>query len=130
MGPYRQINLTKPAYGLACNGCGFCCTSAPCGLAKEFLHAPEGPCLAMEVKDGRAVCGLVRNPLGYLFKAAHPEAEVPVLDAAPTVEESYRLSVRLAAALGFGTGCDAVDDTLSAAWPEIAGTSSCTAEFL
>ena len=111
-----EAPLRKPAFGSACNGCGYCCSTQPCQLAEEFLRCSEGPCVALEMRDGRTVCGLVRNPLGYLFKVAHPEAQVPVLDEAPATTEGWSLSVRLAAALGFGQGCDAEDDDESAAW--------------
>src|ERR1700693_525640 len=110
-------NLQKPKFGESCNGCGYCCNAQPCMLAQEFLKCTAGPCVALEIRDGRAICGLVRNPLGYLFKAAHPEAIVPVLDAPLDVEESRLLSVDIAAALGVGVGCDAVDDEESDAWP-------------
>lgn len=76
----------------------------------------EGPCLALEVSDGQTRCGLVRNPLGYLFKAAHPDADVPLLAEPPDLQEGHQLSVRFANALGLGMGCDADDDETSAAW--------------
>lgn len=102
--------LPKPEHGQACNGCGFCCTVEPCGLAREFLGCSIGPCLALEQQGERTVCGLVRNPLGYLFKAANPEADVDLLAPPAAVEASAVLSAEMAAALGLGQGCDAVDD--------------------
>jgi hypothetical protein len=110
-------NLPKPKFGEACNGCGYCCTAQPCMLAQEFLHCTTGPCVALETQDGKTLCGLVRNPLAYLFQAAHPEADVATLDAAPEIEAGAQLSVRFAAALGIGQGCDADDDDESARWP-------------
>ncbi|NML61806.1 hypothetical protein HHL21_12085 [Massilia sp. RP-1-19] len=112
-----QTGLQKPKFGEPCNGCGYCCTMEPCKLAQEFLRCMTGPCVALETRDGRAICGLVRNPLGYLFKAAHPEADVPVLEDAPDIEASTQLSGDLAAALGIGKGCDTADDEESLAWP-------------
>lgn len=110
--------VPKPSQGEPCNSCGYCCTAEPCALAKEFLHCTAGPCVALEQQHGgQLTCGLVRNPLGYLFKAVHPDAEVPVLAAAPESLEGYQLSVRFASALGLGKGCDAEDDEASAAWP-------------
>lgn len=111
-----QLRLPKPPQGSACTGCGYCCAVEPCQLAREHLKCTVGPCVALEVRDGRTFCGLVRNPLGYLFQAAHPEADTPVLEAAPDVEEGHRLSVELASALGLGQGCDAADDDESATW--------------
>ncbi|WP_131815895.1 hypothetical protein [Pseudomonas fluorescens] len=110
-------NISKPKIGAACNGCGYCCTVEPCMLAQEFLHCENGPCDALEAVEGKAICGLVRNPLGYLYKAAHPEADVSVLDAAPNIQKGHELSVEFAAALGVGQGCDAADDEAAAAWP-------------
>jgi hypothetical protein len=118
MADMNQItNLSKPKFGAACNGCGYCCASEPCMLAQEFLHCENGPCVALETSEGKAICGLVRNPLGYLYKAAHPEAVVAVLDAAPNIQEGHELSVQFAAALGIGQGCDTLDDEASAARP-------------
>ena len=101
--------LPKPKFGEACNGCGHCCTVEPCALAREHLHCVAGPCVALEARDGRTTCGLVRNPLGYLYKAAHPNEDVPLLDSPPAVEAGHQLSVQLAAVLGIGLGCDAED---------------------
>lgn len=111
-----SVRLAKPKMGEACNGCGYCCATEPCSLAAEYLHCSTGPCVALEVRDGRTVCGLVRNPLGYLWKAVHPDADDPVLEPAPEIEEAHRLSVELAAALGLGKGCDADDDEHADAW--------------
>lgn len=86
-------------------------------LAQEFLKCSTGPCIALEVQGDRTGCGLVRNPLGYLFKAAHPEADVPLLDAPLPSEATSQLSAEMAGALGIGKGCDSDDDAFSAAWP-------------
>lgn len=111
-----MTSLTKPKFGDACNGCGYCCTMQPCMLAQEFLGCSTGPCIALEKQAGRTVCGLVRNPLGYIFKAAHPDADVDVLEAAPDLDASRELSSDLASALGIGRGCDSDDDVQSIAW--------------
>ena len=110
-------SLPKPRFGEPCNGCGYCCSVQPCALAEEFLKCTTGPCVALERDGERTGCGLVRNPLGYLFKAAHPEVEVPVLDAPHTSEVAAELSSEMARALGIGKGCDSDDDAESAAWP-------------
>jgi hypothetical protein len=112
-----SITLAKPRFSEPCNGCGYCCTAEPCGLAEDILNCHTGPCAALETRDGRTQCGLVRNPLGYLFKAAHPDSDVPVLDDAPDMAQSRELSAGLAAVLGIGKGCDAEDDEDSAKWP-------------
>jgi hypothetical protein len=102
-------DLPKPLLGDACNGCGFCCATEPCGIAKEYLQCTEGPCVALETSTGRAVCGMIRNPLMYLFRATHPNAEVDVLAEAPDLQEGMDLSASISAALGVGLGCDAED---------------------
>lgn len=114
-----NTDLRKPLSGAPCNGCGYCCTVGPCQLAQDFLHCFEGPCVALERRGDSTGCGLVRNPLGYLFQAAHPGANVPVLDAAPATEVASELSAEMARALGIGQGCDSDDDEVSAAWPEL-----------
>lgn len=110
-------NLQKPPIGAPCNGCGYCCAVQPCALAEEFLKCTEGPCVALERDGERTGCGLVRNPLGYLFKAAHPDSDVPALDAPACSEVASQLSADMARALGIGKGCDSDDDAESAAWP-------------
>ena len=54
-----QTVLKKPAAGEPCNGCGYCCTEQLCQLAVEFLGCSTGPCLALEERGGRTLCGLV-----------------------------------------------------------------------
>ena len=115
------IALAKPKLGEPCNGCGYCCATEPCALAKEFLQCAAGPCVALQVIDDKLVCGLVRNPLGYLFKAAHPDQEVPGLDLPDSggsdLSASAEISNEIASALGIGKGCDSDDDSRSASWP-------------
>jgi hypothetical protein len=109
---------SKPAKSQACNGCGFCCATEPCDLAQEFLGCSNGPCVALEFNPWRTHCGLVCNPLGCLFKAAHSDQDVPVLDEAPPSEAGHQLCVQLSSALGLGVGCDAEDDDEdSRSWP-------------
>lgn len=112
--------LKKPSFGQACNGCGYCCSEEPCRLAQEFLHCTKGPCIALEQVDGKYSCGLVRNPLGYLYKAANPASDFSPLSEAPLSEEGHQLSIEIATALGLGQGCDSADDEESAQWPLIA----------
>lgn len=109
----------KPRSGQSCNGCGYCCTVSPCMLASTYLHCTSGPCVALEERDGRSACGLVRNPLGYLYQAANPDSSVEVLGPPPDLEAGHHLSVQLAAALGVGQGCDADDTVEALRWPFI-----------
>lgn len=112
-----QPAIKKPEFNEPCNGCGYCCTIEPCQLAKDHLKCQSGPCVALEVSGERYLCGFVRNPLGYIFQAAHPEQIVAVLDAAPENSASAQLAFEIAQALGVGLGCDADDDEESALWP-------------
>lgn len=114
-----QTAPRKPRFGEPCNGCGYCCTLHPCLLAQELLNCTTGPCVALEAQDERSICGLVRNPLAYLFKVAHPDADMSLLDAASNIEAGKELANDLAAALGVGMGCDSDDSAESAAWPEV-----------
>lgn len=117
----QQLIHPKPKEGQPCNGCGYCCTVQPCTLASEFLGCDTGPCVALEVQNGTSGCGLVRNPLAYLFLVAHPNTDRAILNDASVVADGADLSAQIAAALGVGRGCDTLDDRLSAAWPQQAG---------
>ena len=104
-----QVCLAKPAYGQACNGCGYCCVAQPCSLAVELLKCTVGPCVALESDGVRTYCGLVRRPLAYLWQASAPDRLLPPEDVAPPSQAEAELSSRLAASLGLGLGCDAED---------------------
>jgi len=110
-----SLSLAKPKMGESCNGCGYCCSVEPCMLAQEFLGCITGPCIALERTETKFICGLVRDPLGYLFKAAHPNAEVSVLEA-PRSAVGDELANEIAAALGIGLGCDSDDSDQAADW--------------
>lgn len=114
----------KPKYGQACNGCGYCCHTEPCGLASEYLGCHTGPCVALEVTDGKSGCGLVRNPLGYLWLKAKPSEDKAILYDTKMIEHGAELSAEIASALGVGRGCDSLDDHLSASWPNIIATTT------
>lgn len=88
----------KPAFGLPCNGCGYCCATAACGVALQFIpdHPEDGPCRAMEYEGGRFVCGMIRHPSRYM-----PDLPNDWADA--------YLGQLFAEALGAGRGCDADD---------------------
>ena len=106
--PFRAWPMkAKPAFGSPCNHCGYCCTEQPCDLAVELLKCDLGPCVALEWVDGKSACGLVRNPLGYIFKAANPDSDVNPAD--PAEPGAEWLSAEFASALGVGKGCDSDD---------------------
>lgn len=113
------LSQRKPQFGQPCNGCGYCCTVEPCDLASEYLDCHTGPCVALESTDGKSGCGLVRNPLGYLYRKAHPSSDGAILHDARLIELGSELSAQIASALGVGRGCDSADDKESASWPRI-----------
>ena len=97
----------KPAYGSPCNGCGWCCASEPCGIAREFIGADgEGPCPALEREGGRFVCGMIVRPLVYLGRVG---SNVPAGDIRLGAEANTLIGRQIAEALGAGRGCDAED---------------------
>lgn len=72
--PQRTIWLElrappKPAGGMACNGCGVCCTAEPCPLGRMFGRSPhDGACAALTWNEGAAHyrCGLLTDPSRWL----------------------------------------------------------------
>lgn len=120
----QEFLHSKPKNGQPCNGCGYCCATEPCGLASEYLDCTAGPCVALEVTDGKSGCGLVRNPLGYLWMKVHPGSDNSILNEPSLIERGAELSDQIAAALGVGRGCDSLDDNQSAAWPRIIPTTT------
>jgi len=55
----------KPPVGALCNGCGVCCSYAPCPLSRLLLGHRTGACPALTWQDHRYVCGLVVAPTGF-----------------------------------------------------------------
>ena len=86
--------VNKPSLGDSCNHCGMCCIMQPCLLAQEVLNCHSGPCIALEDKDGKKLCGLVMRPAWYMFGEERSESE------------TANVSVLFANALGLGCGCD------------------------
>ena len=58
----------KPAEGSLCNGCGVCCTVAPCPLGQWLSKRRTGACRALrwDALATRYQCGVVRAPGDYL----------------------------------------------------------------
>jgi hypothetical protein len=56
----------KPAVGAVCNGCGVCCSIAPCPLSRALLGHRQGTCPALEWAGERYVCGLATAPGKHL----------------------------------------------------------------
>ena len=61
-----QEHTPKPLNGQACNNCGLCCRVQACHVSKHILHSDAAPCIALEVQDGKYLCGLLRRPAHYL----------------------------------------------------------------
>lgn len=89
-------DIEKPDYGSPCNGCGVCCITTPCMLARIVLEgAQEGrACPALVVCDGRFQCGLVLDPGEFIGREK----------AASVGEEALRSSA--AFLVGAETSCD------------------------
>lgn len=63
---YQTIHLhpaapPKPPVGAACNGCGVCCTVAPCPIGMLISRRRSGRCKALVWQDeaARYVCGVL-----------------------------------------------------------------------
>jgi hypothetical protein len=54
----------KPVPGAQCNGCGVCCSIAPCPLSRLLLKHRSGASPALTWQEGRYACGLVVAPTG------------------------------------------------------------------
>lgn len=75
--------------------------------------------MALEWVGNTSRCGLVRNPLGYLYKATKPDSNLA--DFEPPSDLGAPLGQQMAASLGIGKGCDAIDDEESLAWNKLGG---------
>jgi hypothetical protein len=84
----------KPAEGDACNGCGVCCSSAPCPMGALLSRRLSGVCVALRWHDDalRYRCAMVDEPASVLN--ALPAWLAPL---------AARLALRWIAA---GVGCD------------------------
>ncbi len=89
----------KPPVGAPCNGCGVCCSFAPCPLSRVLLGHREGACPALLWQIDRYVCGLVEAPAARLRWL--PGFLTPL---------ARRFALRWIAA-GSGCDCDATEDT-------------------
>ena len=94
--PLRTIQIhvhapTKPAEGAPCNGCGLCCTAAPCPLGMWVSRRRQGACAALTWNERETLyrCGVVDEPALWL----------PWLSAAL----AHRLALRW---IGAAAGCD------------------------
>lgn len=107
----------KPAFGSACNNCGYCCAVQACGLAVSLLSADASkPCPALLCEDGKSACGLVVAPLDYLLKDVIERFGVD--KTTPFAQNLARVfSEDAVSDLGVGMGCDSVDCQHSQAWP-------------
>jgi hypothetical protein len=56
----------KPQFREPCNYCGLCCRVQACHVSENFLHSEQAPCIALEVHDGKYLCGMMIRPSNYL----------------------------------------------------------------
>jgi hypothetical protein len=60
----------KPRHGSPCNGCGACCYSSLCDLAKTIHGDQPGPCPELVMTDEGSRCGVVERSEGAMRDAA------------------------------------------------------------
>ena len=55
---------SKPAAGVACNGCGVCCLSEPCPVGMLVSRSRSGACKALQWSESQRLyrCGMVSDP--------------------------------------------------------------------
>lgn len=56
----------KPRRGEPCNNCGLCCRVDTCQVSRQLLQSEQTPCIALEMHDGKFMCGMLRRPEHYL----------------------------------------------------------------
>ena len=58
----------KPAAGATCNGCGVCCSFAPCPLGALLSRRSHGACAALQWQDDSGLyrCGVLADPRRWL----------------------------------------------------------------
>lgn len=61
-----QEHAPKPEYGKPCNNCGLCCRVDTCQVSRTLLGSTQTPCIALEFRDGKFVCGMLTRPEHYL----------------------------------------------------------------
>jgi hypothetical protein len=60
--PTIEHGPNKPKRGEPCNGCGYCCAAEVCEIGLHaFGASTPAPCPALEFRDGRFWCGIVRK---------------------------------------------------------------------
>lgn len=65
--PFRILqDHDKPKFGEPCNHCGLCCRVQACHVSRKFLNSQQAPCIALEMHDGKFMCGMVIRPSHYL----------------------------------------------------------------
>lgn len=60
-----QEHAPKAKFHEPCNGCGLCCRVEACEVSKTLLGSHQAPCIALEFRDGKYVCGMVTRPEHY-----------------------------------------------------------------
>lgn len=96
----EKPSLEKPKFGEPCNGCGLCCLSIPCPIARDLIGAFEAPCPALEIDEGRYWCGIIRNPSKHIYG----------LGQKPWSDQTIR-EMLLSSGM-WGCGCDSSDQVV------------------
>lgn len=78
MFPARLVkeHAEKPLRGEPCNHCGLCCRVEACHASKELLKSDQAPCIALEVHDGKYMCGLLLRPEHYVNGLDYPLSNI------------------------------------------------------
>lgn len=72
--------------------------------------------MALEWSENGSSCGMVTNPLGYMYMAKQPGSPLINMHEGSLRDRSLALGQHIAQRLGVGKGCDSSDDEESARW--------------
>lgn len=98
VGDERAESARRPPFGAPCNGCGYCCTTSPCAIARYHIGCGEtGPCPALVADGGIHRCGMILAPSRFMR-----------LPPGSSVEAAF--GELFARELGVGRGCCASDE--------------------
>jgi len=75
-----------------------------CKWSVETFGSGPGPCPGLEYEDGRAWCGLLRDPLKYIEDGLHEQIDDLFRPAL-----AGEIQRQLAYSLAIGSGCDSDD---------------------
>jgi len=90
----------KAKFKTPCNNCGLCCRVQACEVSRNLLHSDQAPCTALEIHDGKYLCGVLLRPNFYLSHLGQGnEAEI-------------RKSLKRILSIDDGFGCGMPDEVV------------------